>query len=1075
MSKNQLTFSSLGVVFALYLFYGWVVVPLVVPQRTFSQTRSGTLLASPGDSVARDEYADLFPEGAWERTSPKRMQFGNTIVLFRERDDSVKGVIKISPCTIIQLAADETASTQDADETAAKERHQKRLRQAVVMQTREYALLEFSGAIDLAQPTAIQLKQGQLFGDIVVTSDGSSPEIDDDLRITCRDITFTESPLVTSITTLSSVDFKFGKSVGRGTILTIEFSRNSLDASVVKTLSKVEFERLDFLNLVFAGLPVGPQTTPQTTVNAAPNESSLAIQCRGIFRFIPDLLNAGNWIAEFNDNVRVKRTNATGPPDTLEGQSLWVYFTPSPSSEASPRDDIVAGFQSLTMSKLLALGQPAILRAPTYDNLVVQGERLCYSLNDRQIAVEKRDDTSVAISTIDIRSGTHHLEGGRIHAAADENGEFSSLEISGAGQLRSTLIRDNRPSPISLSWNKKLTGKTDSDDPTRIVFNVDDNVELGLDPLGKMRADGVQLVCRRSGVNAVHGADKSLGGIETLQPESARAWGEIILASTFGTCLVKRLEVYFSDVSTPLRAATTRPLKQTVIPPELLLSRPVNPYQTSVVTSVASSQTLSPIRQVQYVEPSSPPLAPIGGSTGGLTPISQLSGANAPFDVSGEQMKILVLTPSGRTEISQVWLSGNVHVVQRLQATTVGVPSSPPLEIRGREVHIWNPETLATEIRISGDAEQMATFQGRGIILTTTNLVVSRQQNTLWSEGIGRLTARGSALSLNSLANTTSPLGAVQTSSDAPLVIDWNRGMSFNGRELLFEGVSDSTAETGVRILYEHRQIQARRVVVRLASLLSFFERAAEPIDVQTLEAHGSIFIQNTQYAGSVMTSRDRAQFGRDVTLTFHLPSGSLMANGYGRFQSTFLGQQISIPSISSMRDNAAAPSEPDTGLGYIDVTFHDGLDGNVNSRSVTLAGQVDCKYTPVNRWDELIDTADPAAFVKRGLLLTCGRLVIAANPNGTANEIEFRAEDKATIEGRGGQYTGTAESIQYSQSKDLLVMSGNGMANAILWQRDRPGDLPQKIELKRIEYQPRANILRASGLQQGIITQGGM
>lgn len=1139
LSKNSITWGSLGIVFFLYLVYGWVVVPLLLPPRTLADMRSGGAIGGfTFETALRDEYSALFPEGAWERTSPKLMQFGRIVVLFQERDDSVKDVIKISPCTIIQLPCDAEELATDAGRDLLR-------RKAIVMQTREYALLEFTGSLDIMAANSLRLKQGRLFGAITIFSEGDSPVADDNLCITCRDITFTDSPSVTTITTISDVDFQLGANCGRGSMLTIEFaSPDAKNLAAPKSLAKIEFEKLKYLDLATDALPKNgdaPSATP-----SAP----LEVRCNGMFRFIPDTHNAEHWIAEFNDSVRVSRPNSDGTIDQLESQALWVYFAPQIDDNKNAaqkletqkltKDDSPLAMQPLTVARLLAVGQPAIISAPSCENLVARGERLGYDLVNRKIMLEKSDLASPTTVSIAMRGGDDYIEGGRIHYAANADGDLVTLAVSGAGKLRHALKRGE--TPLQLAWKKQLVAHPNPADAERVIFSVDDQVELTMESLGRLRADGIQLDCRRVKSSSTK-SDSPLGGI-ALAPLAARATGNVQLMSMFGTCLVKQLECHFQNLTQDAAQTSTAQISsatRTTLPPELARRAPRNPFQNPLQNSL---QTRAPqnsfVEQVQYTEK----LTPITNSNSAPSPTShgaavlpavgnnisssaispgrvssalensaQINSANSatPFDVSAEQMKVLVVSAPDATRqdiscqeishIDQLWLAGNVRVIERISSPAFNVanaansPLAAPIEITGREIHIWNPETPATEIQVIGEPNKMATFRGKGMTLTTTNLSVSRANNTLWSEGIGRLMAIPSAVSFSdsALAPLASDAFAPQnnfqnnaqnTSPQNPLVIDWNRGMSFNGQEVLFEGdentnAGNNTTENGVRVFYQHKQIHARHLVVRLASFFSLFERStAESAQIETIECRGNVFVQNIQYVGSTMTSRDQARFGKEVILTFHLPSGQLTANGYGRFQSTFLGKQFSVPDLSSNRaatPMAMAAKESENGLGYIDVTFHETLDGNLYRRNVILTGQVDCKYTPVNTWDELRDTADPAAFVKRGLLLTCGRLQVASaaatTSNSEANDLEFRAEDKATIEGRGGQYTGTAESIQYSQAKDLLVMSGSGLANALLWQCDRPGDIPQKIELKRIEYHPRANILRASGLQHGMLT----
>jgi hypothetical protein len=229
------------------------------------------------------------------------------------------------------------------------------------MQAPQGAEIQFDRPLDFARAEFGRLVGGHLPGEIVIFSPATSPEANDRLHLTTREIHIDRQRAYTT----SEVAFTFGDSHGRGRDLTIALlPKNPEDPqSGVGGVRSLTLARIDRLHLETKGAGLLPDLPGQKKLAAA--AAPLEVTCQGPFVF-----DVRTETALFDEGVVVERVNPAGPPDKLTCRQLLLVFAdedgPAVSSgqdsqaRAAP-GDLLAG----KLKRVVAIGSPVTLEAPS--------------------------------------------------------------------------------------------------------------------------------------------------------------------------------------------------------------------------------------------------------------------------------------------------------------------------------------------------------------------------------------------------------------------------------------------------------------------------------------------------------------------------------------------------------------------------------------------------------------------------------------------------------------------------------------------------------------------------------------
>ncbi len=589
LARFLVMLNSFLVVLGLYLAYGWVIVPLVLPVVEIKERP----LARTGLNDQREKYLSLFPKDAWERTSEqfKMVRTGEAVVFFQTREQLPDNKIKVSPCTILQLAGGESMPEEE------------RLRQSIMIRTLDYAVLEFDRSIEGDKIKLAKVQRGELAGIVTITSDMKEPGPEDDLRVVTEQVVLTEKPRITTISTMKKVDFKLASYQGRGDVLTIELVyANPRKPTGPKELNKIQLLNLDELTLGVDAATEGlfASAAPQAKIAGDADEkkrrqrvelrgedaSVLHITCKQGFLLYPDPESpprqAKRWIAQFLDDVHVVRTRPNvknALPDTIDCGELLIYLCPKDGATAGPKaasgsetaPDNANGMNmlgALEITHLLArwseakpadLGKPAKaaqfarIHSPSHDDFRAEGEQIRYDLHANRVEIKKKRPELPPVK-LSAREGTLSVHAEEVTYQMGKDGEFGVLTGRGNGIMRGIVGGKDAPKKIACTWNA-LDVRSDKREKDQILITMNEKVGVDLETVGIMNADTALIWCiQRAPVPAnphrgENDADKAgETGRTELVPHRAQVYGNVHFKTREGTCDVKQMDAYFFDI-----------------------------------------------------------------------------------------------------------------------------------------------------------------------------------------------------------------------------------------------------------------------------------------------------------------------------------------------------------------------------------------------------------------------------------------------------------------------------------------------------------------------------------------------
>ena len=146
-------------------------------------------------------------------------------------------------------------------------------------------------------------------------------------------------------------------------------------------------------------------------------------------------------------------------------------------------------------------------------------------------------------------------------------------------------------------------------------------------------------------------------------------------------------------------------------------------------------------------------------------------------------------------------------------------------------------------------------------------------------------------------------------------------------------------------------------------------------------------------------------------------------------------------------------------------MQFQKSISGNIGlSRSAKFTDQVQLAYGPVNNWDVMLTTNDPAQLGPRGIVAHCDELTVTQFllPVGDRRAIEVKAQGNAKVEGT--EFTAIGHRITYAEAKELLILEGNGRSEAKLFRQLAAGAERDEAAAHTIFYWLRTNAIKVEG-----------
>ena len=350
----------------------------------------------------------------------------------------------------------------------------------------------------------------------------------------------------------------------------------------------------------------------------------LNIKCRREFLLNAIPVNKGrntketNWLAEFRGQVVIERTDTSGLKESITGEIVQVRFAPKTSPQVVPqpasKEDVKTEkdnpLDGLEPVEFLALGQlaqgglpniPACLISPRNGGVVMKGDRILYDITKNIFTLET-DIKPGSMPQVHINlQNRYDIYGEKgFQYTLPPDGSFGTLISGGKGSLKGIMGDVNKPQKIAASWNQIQIEPYQSD-PSQVLIQLTGSVKLTVEGAGSMRADKIDLWCRRenqknAGSNSKSTNNKSSNLVSgnpfensgELIPDRGIAAGNVHFENESGTCDVKQFQCFFRSDGNQVSQSRGLPqqlTQQRRLPPP----KPLPPQ--------------NPIQQVQYQAP----------------------------------------------------------------------------------------------------------------------------------------------------------------------------------------------------------------------------------------------------------------------------------------------------------------------------------------------------------------------------------------------------------------------------------------------------------------------------------------
>lgn len=403
------------------------------------------------------------------------------------------------------------------------------------------------------------------------------------------------------------------------------------------------------------------------------------------------------------------------------------------------------------------------------------------------------------------------------------------------------------------------------------------------------------------------------------------------------------------------------------------------------------------------------------------------------FEVAGRLLRVKALLGGPQVSLSNLLVMDGV-TFREVQTARAG---EKPLLVTGDLLEVSNATEKNAMVKIVG---KPARFEARGLGLTGSNINLDRGKNLLWIDGPGRM----------DMPIPEKVSDEMHFAAGGRLTVDWKKRMEFDGHTAEFE---ESVVAAGPA-----QQLRTKRMEVQLLRRIDFSKSSVpEDSEVEKVSCFGEVTMENRRYDDrQQLAAFDRM---RVDDMAINVRSGALTA-GPGWFSSVSLGKEEDsfnpmAPTAAKTR-NTAQPGQDQ--LYCLTVKYQGSLTGNLDrSRwQLTFNNEVHAARAPVDDWNALLNVYNPDSLGPDGVTLRCDKLSVVEMPSPLKKQraIEIEALGNTKVEGR--TYTASGHRITYAESKDLLILEGDGRSYAELFRQLKVGSPQTKVTARKILYRPK-------------------
>jgi lipopolysaccharide export system protein LptA len=930
---------------------------------------------APGEEIVVSDlpnpYEHLFQPGDWELNSPKVLLTSQGTLLFLDYQPLENGRLEIRPCTLILYSQD--AGSQQSG-------------RPIVMRAGEGAELQFDEDVDLSRGQFGRLVGGRIMGDILIFSPPSTPDANDALELTTRNLQIERLKAWTP----HPVKFRYGESHGSGhnlemTLSPAEQIAGKAKSSVVGSIESVQLAQVDELVLQSPRRSILPSTGPAVaTEQQSQPQPPVKITCDGPLKF-----DVARNVATFDDRVLVQRLWPKGPSDQLRCEQLAIYLDAKPTAKkesSSQAGSLDAG----SVERIVAVGKPVVLEAPS-QSAYTEAERLEYNLKTRQVLLKSLKDGAKVL----LRRGSDEFRAPELAYEMVEGKRLGNLWAPGPGRLVSSTGEGNDKKPFAAQWQKELRIRPDKQNQ---LFSLIGAATIDAEGQGSFQADELHLwVLELPSEASLQPAaaiqqkpNRQTGSLPHLIPDRLLATGRVHADSPQLAADCQRLEAWFAQVPDALPQTTSQSSDELSLDP----------------ADGSRSQLREPVVRIREPQP--------------------VAEKVQHFHVAGDLIQLQVQQRGKQSSIDKITVEGNkVRITE-----TNAAQGEEPLWLAGTKVELEGGTGPGCRIAVSGETNprgetiQPAVLAARGIKLRSQNLKFSRRDNRVTIEQAGDMTL---PLEQDALGRKLDPPDELR--------ITWQGSMLFDGSSARFR--------KGVVVQGDTYQAAADELQAQLASAVDFAQpKPGQKAEIKRLVMTGGAEFDHRTFGpsdGRLQSQEHLSAHSLDVDRI----SGAIEGAGPGWLTRVQLGQG-SLPAgdVKSPLPMASGSDE----LTYLRVDFRQGLTGNLHRRQIDFVEKVQAIYGPVPNWDATIEPTSRDALGARGMILTADRLGVAefSPPGAKKSSTEMVASGNTRVEGR--DFTALAHRLTYTADKTQLVLEGDGRNDAQIKHQYRDSIAAQKL-----------------------------
>ncbi|WP_145097030.1 hypothetical protein [Anatilimnocola aggregata] len=854
----------------------------------------------------------------------------------------------------------------------------------VVLRAPQGAILQFDRKLDFARADFGRLIGGRLPGEITIFSPPSKPDANDALQLTTRNLQMDAQRAFTP----HDVDFQYGDSFGRGRDLTLFLKPSEKNGAetAIGGISTLQLSRIERLHLDLPGqgfmptLPGAEGANPAATKRKAPIE----ITCRGIFVF-----DFEQRLAAFDDQVEITRLLPGALPDRLTCSRLRLYLGGDEDKGATEDKLAVAvppgqapaidPMRAVAVAKIVATGNPVILEGPS-TGLYVKAARMELTPPLRRLALE----SGQGLKQVSLRQGPHAFDAVELQYEMSATGGLGRLWAAGPGRLQTMQLVSGQARTLDAKWNKEL--RIQPQDGSQVVSLVS-QASVSLQSLGIFVADELHFW--------LHETKRHKAGNDGLIPVE----NDMLGSTEFGTA----------------PNSTAGQPKVQIIPDRLLALRGVEVDSPKLH---AKTERL----EAWFFTPDPAAEAAAARQPAGIKPGTIFGGPPRPdqatqkFDVSGQLVQMRIASGGKASGIEDLTIQGNA-LIDEIQTSQ---PGQVPLKLRGEAVELRGGTTPDAIVHVVG---QPAQISARGLSLNGDAIHLHRGENRVWIDGPGEATFP--------LPTKIAPEGR-PVEPPQFMRVTWQKRMNFDGQTVRLE--QDVQARTPTQL------VLCGLLDATITERIDFANPGtSEKVGLSEMKLDGGVYLENrTLDLAGQQTSFDTLE---TPNLYLNQITGAMRAVGRGKLLTIRKGA-IKVPGAPDPTAVAGTPPDPNQ-LTHLLVSFHRGMTGDLNRRTVQFEQNVETVYTKIPDWKdrltiEMIDQRGLAALGEQGILMTSDAMQVAQAlpPAGGEPWYELMAEGNTRVDGRA--FTARAHRISYTSMKDMLVVKGDGRSDAELWYQQR-------------------------------------